>query len=87
LVSDPAKLSWKNAASFAKSSSMPITYRLSMPSASSRFRQCSPTRHSASATSRTPAKARTYGSVSPSGSAPSAAARRATSLATTSGAM
>ena len=25
LVSDPAKLSWKNAASFASNSSMPIT--------------------------------------------------------------
>lgn len=86
LVSDPAKLSWKNAVSLANSSSMPITYRCSMPRASTRFRQCMPMRHSVSANSRMPAKPRTYGSVEPMVMSASSAIRP-TSLATTSGAM
>ncbi len=59
LVSEPAKLLWKNAESLAKSSSMPLMYSCSMPRASSRLRQWPPIRHSSSEKSSTPPKPRT----------------------------
>jgi hypothetical protein len=61
LVSEPAKLSWKNAASFARSSFMPTTYRFSMPRPSVLLRQWMPMRQNTSVSSSAPVNASTDG--------------------------
>ena len=84
LVSEPAKFSWKNAASLASSASMPPTESRSMPYASVRLRQWMPSRQSTSPASRAPANANRCGVTSDTVSGVPAASAP-TSAATTSG--